>query len=100
MRTPPSLGCHLQSELGAVPRGTGPPGPVPSGNSLPAAALPPGSAWGPSPSPDVLHEEQDPGAVLAFCPLKASRSNICAEDVSHFWLSGATVMGYTDKHKD
>lgn len=55
---------------------------------------------GPSPSPDVLHKEQEPGAALASCPLKARRTYVCAEDMSHFWLSGATVMGYTDKHKD
>lgn len=51
------------------------------------------SGISPSPCPDVLLEEQDPGAALALCALMARRMNICAEDMSQFWLSGATVMG-------
>lgn len=60
------------------------------------------SGISPSPSPDVLHEVQDSRAALGSCPFKARRMKVCAEDMRHFWLSGATIMTYrySDKHED
>lgn len=98
VRTPPCFRCHLQCKVGAVPGGTGPPGAVPAGSSLPVAAPPPGSAWDePFPSPGAPHEEQDPAAALALYPLQVRRMSVCGQDTRHFCLSSATVMGYTDK---